>query len=56
MTAIEPQLPLDIPLTLAPRQGRPALNRSAPHALITCAQGRLVALGAILTEIGRAHV
>lgn len=49
MTAIEPQLPLDIPLTLAPRQGRPALNRSAPHALITCAQGRLVALGAILT-------
>ncbi len=49
MTYIEPQLPLDIPLTLAPRQGRPALNRSAPHALITCAQGRLVALGSVLT-------
>lgn len=46
---IEPQLPLDIPLTLAPRQGRPALNRSTPHALLTCAQGRLVALGAMMT-------
>lgn len=49
MTAlIEPQLPLDIPLTLAPRQGRPALNRTAPHALLACAQGRLVALGTVL--------
>ena len=48
MTAIEPQLPLDIPLTLAPRQGRPALNRSAPHALLVNAQGRLVALGTLL--------
>lgn len=48
-TLIEPQLPLDIPLTLAPRQGRPALHHNAPHALLVRAQGRLVALSAILT-------
>lgn len=49
MTYIEPQLPLDIPFSLAPRKARPSLNRSAPHALLACAQTRLVALGAIMT-------
>lgn len=46
MSAVEQHLPLDIPLTLAPRQGRTPLNRTAPHSVLAQAQTRLVAVGA----------
>ena len=43
-TPDESQLPLDIPITYAPRQGRQPLNRSGPHALLAQAQRRMVSL------------
>lgn len=45
MTHIEPQLPLDIPLSHAPRQQRGLRGRVGPHSSLACAQSRLVLLG-----------
>jgi cell division protein FtsI (penicillin-binding protein 3) len=47
LSSFEPELPLDIPLSHAPRQRRAPIGRVVPHAILACAQTRLVALGAM---------
>lgn len=48
MNSGDPQLPLDIPLTLAPRQSRVPVSRSGPHTVLAHAQIRLFTLGLAL--------
>jgi cell division protein FtsI (penicillin-binding protein 3) len=49
LSTYEPELPLDIPLSHAPRQRRAPLGRTVPHAILACAQSRLVALGGLFS-------
>ncbi len=49
MSSFDPELPLDIPLSTAPRQRRAANTRPVPHAILARAQIRLVTLGAMFS-------
>ena len=47
--AIDQQLPLDIPLSHAPRERHATLGRIGPHSSLAMAQSRLAILGAVST-------